>query len=104
MSDRATKRSRRLVAFSVLLVGLVVVIAIAAALAPALLPAGDRIGGEGRSVAAGVIFVGSYLALAIGRIPGLSIDRAGIALVGASRPIHSDCGVEVLEFDTGIGG
>ena len=23
---------------------------------------------------------------------------------GASRPIHSDCGVEVLEFDTGIGG
>ena len=35
---------------------------------------------NGRSVAAGVIFVGSYLALAIGRIPGLSIDRAGIAL------------------------
>src|SRR6202795_729413 len=89
MSDRATKRSRRLVAFSGLLVGLVVVIAIAAALAPALLPAGDRIGGEGRSVAAGVIFVGSYLALAIGRIPGLSIDRAGIALVGAGLMVAS---------------
>jgi hypothetical protein len=33
-------------------------------------------GGEGRSVAAGVIFGGSYLALAIVRIPGLSIDRS----------------------------
>jgi hypothetical protein len=64
-----------MVALSILPVGLVVVIAIAAALAPTLLPAGDRMGGEGRSVAAGVIFVGSYLALAIGRIPGLSIDR-----------------------------
>jgi Na+/H+ antiporter NhaD/arsenite permease-like protein len=58
--------------------------------APALLPAGDQIGGEGRSVAAGVIFfVGSYLALAIGRIPGLSIDRAGIALVGAGLMVAS---------------
>src|SRR6202051_763521 len=80
-------RSRWLVALSILLVGLVVVIAIAAALAPALLPA--RIGGEGRSVAGGVIFVGSYLALAIGRIPGLSIDRAGIALVGAGLMVAS---------------
>jgi hypothetical protein len=69
--------------------GFVVVVAIAAALAPALLPTDDRIGGEGRSVAAGVIFVGSYLALAIGRIPGLSIDRAGIALVGAGLMVAS---------------
>jgi hypothetical protein len=61
---------------SVLLVGLVVLIAIAAALAPALLPVGDRIGGEGRGVAAGIIFVGSYLALAIGRIPGTSTGPA----------------------------
>jgi Na+/H+ antiporter NhaD/arsenite permease-like protein len=78
-----------LAALSVLLVGLVVVIAMAAALAPSLLPAGDRISGEGRSVAAGAIFVGSYLALAIGRIPGLSIDRAGIALVGAGLMVAS---------------
>jgi len=74
---------------NVLLVGLVVVTAIAAALAPTLLPAGDRIGVDGRSVAAGVIFAGSYLALAIGRIPGLSIDRAGIALVGAGLMVAS---------------
>src|SRR6202048_1051715 len=85
----SSKRSHWLAALSVLLVGLVVVIAMAAALAPSLLPAGDRIGGEGRSVAAGAIFVESYLALAIGRIPGLSIDRAGIALVGAGLMVAS---------------
>src|SRR6202171_836126 len=85
----SSKRSPWLAALSVLLVGLVVVIAMAAALAPSLLPAGDRIGGEGGGVAAGCIFVGSYLALAIGRIPGLSIDRAGIALVGAGLMVAS---------------
>jgi Na+/H+ antiporter NhaD/arsenite permease-like protein len=89
MSERASNRRRWPVGLSVLLVGLVVVIALAAALAPSLLPAGDRIGVDGRSVAAGVIFVGSYLALAIGRIPGLSIDRAGIALVGAGLMVAS---------------
>src|ERR1022692_1863969 len=89
MRQRPSKRSYWLAALSILLVGLVVVIAIAAALAPSLLPAGDRIGGEGHSVAAGVVFVGSYLALAIGRIPGLSIDRAGIALVGAGLMVAS---------------
>ena len=67
-----------------------VVIAIVAAVAPSLLPIGDRLGGDGRRVAAIVIFFGSYLALAIGRIPGLSIDRAGIALVGASLMVASD--------------
>ena len=89
MRDRASNRRRWPVGLSVLLVGLVVVIALAAALAPSLLPAGDRIGVDGRGVAAGVIFVGSYLALAIGRIPGLSIDRAGIALVGAGLMVAS---------------
>jgi Na+/H+ antiporter NhaD/arsenite permease-like protein len=89
MRQGASNRSRWLVAISVLLVGIVVAVALAAALAPTLLPAGDRIGGEGRGVAAGVIFVGSYLALAFGRIPGLSIDRAGIALVGAGLMVAS---------------
>src|SRR3984957_11457080 len=87
--NRAAKRSRWPIALSVLLVGLVVLTAIAAAVAPSLLPIGDRLGGDGRKIAAAVIFVGSYLALAIGRIPGLSIDRAGIALVGASLMVAS---------------
>jgi Na+/H+ antiporter NhaD/arsenite permease-like protein len=101
----ASNRSRWLVALSFLLVGLVVAIAIAAALAPVLLPAGDPIGGEGRTVAAGAIFVGSYLALAIGRIPGLSIDRAGIALVGAGLMVASGAltledAYKAVDFDT----
>src|SRR3982074_1853929 len=105
MSHSPAKRRRLLIAFSVLLVGLVVAVAIAAALVPALLPTGDRIGGEGRSVPAGVIFVGSYLALAIGRIPGLSIDRAGIALVGAGLMVASGAlpledAYKAIDFDT----
>ena len=105
MRHRASHRSRWLVALSVVLVSIVVVIAIFAALAPDLLPAGDQIGGEGRSVAAGVIFVGSYLALAIGRIPGLRIDRAGIALVGAGLMVASGAlpledAYKAVDFDT----
>jgi di/tricarboxylate transporter len=101
----ASNRSRWLVALSFLLVGLVVATAIAAALAPSLLPADDQIGWEGRSVAAGVIFVGSYLALAIGRIPGLRIDRAGIALVGAGLMVASGAltledAYKAVDFDT----
>jgi Na+/H+ antiporter NhaD/arsenite permease-like protein len=83
MGQETANRNRWPFALSILLVGIVVAVAIAAALAPVVLPVGDRIAVDGQSVAVGVIFVGSYLALAIGRIPGLSIDRAGIALVGA---------------------
>jgi Na+/H+ antiporter NhaD/arsenite permease-like protein len=92
-------------AFSALLVGLVVLIALAAALAPKLLPLGDRLDAEGRGIAAAAIFVGSYLALAIGRIPGLSIDRAGIALVGAGLMVGSgdlslDEAYKAIDLDT----
>ncbi len=105
MRHGATDRKNWLMGVSVVLVGLVVVIAIAAALAPTLLPAGDRMGGEGRRVAAGIIFAGSYVALAIGRIPGLSIDRAGIALVGAGLMVASgalplDDAYQAIDLDT----
>jgi Na+/H+ antiporter NhaD/arsenite permease-like protein len=65
------------IAFVVLVVG----VSLLAAVAPGLLP--NRLGTGVEKVAALVIFVASYLALAIGKIPGLSIDRAGVALVGA---------------------
>jgi hypothetical protein len=84
-----SNRNRWTGALGILLVGLIVMGAVAAALAPGLLPAGDRLSAEGRSAAAAAIFAGSYLALAIGRIPGLSIDRAGIALVGAGLMVGS---------------
>src|SRR5271163_1338125 len=89
MLQEAPNRTRWPVALSVLLVGIVVAVALAAAFAPVVFPGGDRMAGEGRRVAAGIIFVGSYLALAVGRIPGLNIDRAGIALVGASLMVAS---------------
>jgi hypothetical protein len=47
MNSRASHRRRWPVTLSVLLVGLVVVIAIAAALVPGLLATSDRIGVEG---------------------------------------------------------
>jgi hypothetical protein len=87
--DKRSKRRNGPGVLSVLLVGTVVLIAISAALATSLLPNGDRVVAEGRTVAATFIFVGSYLALSIGRIPGLSIDRAGIALVGARLMVAS---------------
>ncbi|WP_241911867.1 anion transporter [Telmatospirillum siberiense] len=74
---------------SILLVAFVIAVAIASALAPTLFPGEERMGGMRHEVAACIIFVGSYLALAIGRIPGFSIDRAGIALVGAGLMIAS---------------
>ena len=46
-------------------------------------------------LAAGAIFAGAYLALAIGTIPGLRIDRAGVALVGAALMVGA--GVLTLE-------
>jgi len=100
MNAPTTPRRSWPIVLSVLLVTGVVGIAIAAA----LLPAGG-FDGEGRRVAACVIFLGSYLALAIGRIPGLSIDRAGIALVGAGLMVASgalpvDEAYKAIDLDT----
>ena len=64
----------------------------AIAAAAALLPSQD---GSLRHAAAAAIFLASYCALAIGKIPGLSIDRAGIALVGASLMVA--CGALPLD-------
>ncbi|WP_211442938.1 anion transporter [Collimonas humicola] len=89
MHHKVSRRSYWIVASSVLLVGLVVIISIAAALAPSLFPTDSTAIADGRGIAAAVIFIGSYLALAIGRIPGLTIDRAGIALVGAGLMVAS---------------
>jgi len=89
MRPTASDRGRWPGGLSILLVGLVIVTAIAAALAPGIFPPGDRISGRVQQAAAAVIFAGSYLALAIGRIPGLNIDRAGIALVGAGLMVAS---------------
>jgi len=69
-----------------LVIAILFVLAGAAALAPRLMPGNED---AARRVAAGSIFAASYIALAIGRVPGLYIDRAGIALVGASLMVAS---------------
>jgi Na+/H+ antiporter NhaD/arsenite permease-like protein len=100
-----TNWRRRLRFVSLFAVGLIVLLAITAALAPDLFRLGDRLSVEGRAAAAAAIFIGSYLALAIGRIPGLSIDRAGIALVGAGLMVASgalslDDAYKAVDLDT----
>lgn len=49
-------------------------------------------------MAAFLIFAGTFLVLAIGRFPGLRIDRAGAAIVGASLMVASG----VLRFDEAL--
>ena len=72
----------------------VVLLAVAGGVAPELLP-GSLFGQDARWIAAAGIFAASYLALAVGRVPGLTIDRAGVALVGASLMVL--CGALPLE-------
>ena len=68
---------------------LVITIALIAAATPDLLPVSPGVDNDIQKVAATAIFVTSYLALAIGKVPGLNIDRAGIALIGAGLMVAS---------------
>ena len=82
-------------------VGLLVLLALAAAV-PWFAP--SEIGVAHRLAAIG-IFSASYLALAIGKVPGLSIDRAGVALVGACLMVASgvmtiDDAYHAVDFNT----
>jgi Na+/H+ antiporter NhaD/arsenite permease-like protein len=71
------------------LVIIVIGITLIAAATPSLLPVSFGVDDEIRKVAVAAIFSASYLALAIGKVPGLNIDRAGIALVGAGLMVAS---------------
>src|SRR6266550_8746549 len=88
MAGQGSGRRRRLATLSVVSAVTIVLLALAGGLAPSLLP-GSLVGRDARWVAAAAIFAASYLALAVGRIPGLAIDRAGVALVGASLMVAS---------------
>jgi Na+/H+ antiporter NhaD/arsenite permease-like protein len=83
---------------------IVVLLAVAAGLLPLFVP-GTLFERDAGRLAAAVIFAASYVALAIGRIPGLAIDRAGVALVGASLMVASgalplDRAYEAVDLDT----
>src|SRR5438105_918890 len=64
-------------------VAVVVLLAVGAGLSSLLIP-GTLVEHDAGRLAAGAIFAASYAALAIGRVPGLAIDRTGVALVGAA--------------------
>jgi Na+/H+ antiporter NhaD/arsenite permease-like protein len=82
MAGYGNGRRRRSATLGVVLAVTIVLLALAGGLAPSLLP-GTWAAQDAPSVAAASIFATSYLALAVGRVPGLAIDRAGVALVGA---------------------
>jgi Na+/H+ antiporter NhaD/arsenite permease-like protein len=77
---------------SLIAVGLLLALAVGTAALPWIMPEHDA---AARRLAAIAIFAASYVALAIGKVPGLSIDRAGVALVGACLMVAS--GVVPLE-------
>ncbi len=94
MKPPQIKRAQSEPAIGLTLVGIALILSVAAAWRPDL-----------RGIAVTVIFVGSYAALAIGRIPGLSIDRAGIALAGAGLTITAgalplDEAYRAIDLDT----
>src|SRR3977135_1949609 len=59
----------------------------------------------GTTIAAITIFAGTYLFIAIGKLPGYQLDRAGAALLGASLMVglgvvSLDQAYRAIDFDT----
>ncbi len=102
MSGPAPRAGSALERASLIVVAALMVLALFAAAAPWLVP-GENATAQ-RAAAAG-IFAASYLALAIGKVPGLSIDRAGVALVGACLMVASGAlpladAYQAIDFNT----
>jgi Na+/H+ antiporter NhaD/arsenite permease-like protein len=88
------RQSRLAIRVARVAVLIVVLLAVAAGLLQLVAP-GTLLERDAGPLAVAVVFAASYLALAIGRIPGLAIDRAGVALVGASLMVA--CGALPLD-------
>jgi Na+/H+ antiporter NhaD/arsenite permease-like protein/predicted MFS family arabinose efflux permease len=88
------RRIPRIEQLAIGILGTVIGLTLLAAFATVALP-GSVLHADTTKIAAGAIFIGAYAALAIGKIPGLRIDRAGVALVGASLMV----GAGVLPLD-----
>jgi Na+/H+ antiporter NhaD/arsenite permease-like protein len=92
-------------AAGIALVVAIVGTALLAGALPRLDPANPWINDETKTFAAAIIFTASYLALAVGKVPGLSIDRAGVALVGAGLMVAAgvlspDDAYKAIDLDT----
>ena len=92
--DLPTKQGKSWSRISLVPVALVALTALAAGLVSSLLTDASFRGDFGW-ISAAAIFVSSYVALAIGRVPGLGLDRAGITLVGAAMMVA--CGALPLD-------
>ncbi|MFL5266926.1 MAG: anion transporter [Stellaceae bacterium] len=88
------RRPFRLTWLSRALVGTVVLVALAAGVLAWLRPE-TPFQRDAGWLGASAVFVSSYVALAIGRVPGLALDRAGVALVGAALMVA--CGALPLD-------
>ncbi|MGH7001387.1 MAG: SLC13 family permease, partial [Stellaceae bacterium] len=67
--------------------------------------AGQITWGDGTAIAAVAIFAATYLVIAIGKLPGYQLDRAGAALLGASLMaglgvVSLDQAYHAIDFDT----
>jgi Na+/H+ antiporter NhaD/arsenite permease-like protein len=102
---RWSGRSRWSAAAGIAVVVAMVATALLAGALPRLDPANPSINGQTKTIAAAIIFATSYLALAVGKVPGLSIDRAGVALVGAALMVAAgvlspDDAYKAIDLDT----
>ena len=88
------RRAPRLTRLSRAVVGAVVLLSLAAGVVAWLRP-GTPFQHDAGWLGASAVFVSSYVALAIGRVPGLALDRAGVALVGAALMVA--CGALPLD-------
>jgi hypothetical protein len=88
------RRAPRLTRLSRVVGGAVVLSSLAAGVVAWLRP-GTPFQHDAGWLGASAVFVSSYVALAIGRVPGLALDRAGVALVGAALMVA--CGALPLD-------
>src|SRR5438093_8206854 len=97
-------RRRRLRTVALASIGAALALALAVAF---LLP--DKLSSElwrdGQTAAAVAIFAATYLVIAIGKLPGFRLDRAGAALLGASLMVGFgilplDAAYRAIDFDT----
>jgi di/tricarboxylate transporter len=94
LESSSRRRPLQLTWLSRALVGTVVLLALAAGVVAWLRPE-TPFQRDAGWLGAAAVFVSSYVAFAIGRVPGLALDRAGVALVGAALMVA--CGALPLD-------
>jgi Na+/H+ antiporter NhaD/arsenite permease-like protein len=95
LRPRRHHRARRWIAAIAVLAGIVGIFSLAATNWPEIVP---TITSNPTSAAAIAVFSATYIVIAIGKLPGFYLDRAGAALLGASLMV----GLGVLSLDQAL--